>query len=760
MPPPPITVFVSASAGLVQAGGTVQVTAMVNNDTSGKGVTWSISPMSGAGMLSNTTPFSATYNAPPTPPPSDVQVTITATSVADPAVSAPVSIDFAAIQVLLSASVNPVQAGGSSVITAMVNFDPANKGVDATSWTISPNTGAGTLSGQTGTSVTYTAPAAPPPNDVPVTITATSVSSPKQTGNVRITFSAIHVSVAPKPATVAEDTSQQFTATVTFDPNNLGVSWTLTQGGTPCPLGCGTISPSSSLSGQAITYNAPSAVPSPATVTLTATSVTDATKSDSTTITIVNADSALKGQYAFLFGGFDDASGKQVAVAGSFTADGFGTITSGEEDINGPSGTHTLVTFTGTYVVGLDNRGTATFSNSLASNVKYAFSLGSFNAGVATKARLIEFDDASGATGNRGSGIMRLQDATAFALTKITGPYGFGISGQDSSGGRLAAAGLFSADGAGNISGGTEDTNDVGTVNSSVSFTGAYTAPDAANGRSTGSITTTAPAQTTHFSLYVVSANEAFLLTTDPESTSGLESGTVLSQASNAFTNSSLNGASVFYEVGVNSAASTTQSDVRIGQFVSNGTGGLAVTSDENDGGVITANNATNGLTYSVASNGRVTITGGTGAPPILYLVDTNKAFLLGADGSVGFGFLEPQSVGPFTVFSITGTYFFGVAPPAITASTASSGVGTATHFRRCRVFCGPSNTLSVTQDSSASNGTLTSRGTVSSNFTVSANGRTTTTNGAAIYIISPSSFVLIDGNASDVAPTVSIFEQ
>jgi hypothetical protein len=762
-PPPPISVSITATTGIVGAGGTVGLTATVNNDTSGKGVTWSISPMTGAGMLANETSTSATYNAPATPPASDIIVTITATSVANPAQSAPVNIDFAAIQVLLSASVNPVQAGGSSVITAMVNFDPASKGVDPTSWTISPNTGAGSPSGQTGTSVTYTAPAAPPANDVPVTITATSVSSPKQTGNVGITFSAIHVSVAPNPATVAEDTSLQFTATVSFDPSNGGVNWTLTQSTppVPCSPACGTISAPNSPSGTPITYTAPSVVPSPATVTLTATSMTDTRQSGSSTITVANPDASLTGHYAFLFQGFDDASGKQVAVAGSFTADGLGNITAGEEDINEPSGVHTLVTFTGgTYVVGLDNRGTLSFTNSLSNSVKYAFSVGSFNAGVATKARLIEFDDTSGATGTRGSGIMRLQDPTAFALAKITGSYGFGISGQDSSGGRIAAAGLFSADGAGKISGGTEDTNDAGAVKNSVSFTGTYTAPDPTNGRATGTISTTSPAQTTHFSFYVVSANEAFLMTTDAESTSGLESGTVLSQASTPYSNSSLNATSVFYEVGLNSAALTTQSDVRIGLFAPNGNGGVAITSDENDGGTITANNTTSGLTYAVASDGRVTITGGAGTPPILYLVDTNKAFLLGADKSVGFGFLEPQSGAPFNNFSLGGTYFFGVAPPAVTASTVSSGVGDATHFRRCRFFCPPISALTVTQDSSAINGTLTLGGTSNASFTVSANGRTTTTDTSVIYLISPSKFVRIDEMTTDVTPTVSIFEQ
>ena len=611
------------------------------------------------------------------------------------------------------------------------------------------------LSGQTSTSVIYTAPAATPLSDVPLTISVKSASDSTRSNTVTITFKAIAVSVAPKPAAVAEDTMPQFTATVSFDPSNAGVTWKLTQSGVACSPACGTFSPTNSPSGTPITYTAPPAVPSPATMTLTAISLADATKSSSSTFTVVNPDSALNGHYAFLFGGFDDATGKQVAVAGSFTADGFGNVTNGEEDINGPSGAHTSVTFTGTYIIGLDNRGTATFANSLGGNATYAFAVGSVNAGVATKARLIEFDDTTGATGTRGSGFMRLQDPTAFSLAKITGPYGFGISGQDSKAGRIATAGIFSADGAGNISGGLEDTNDTGTVTNSVSFTGTYSAPDSTNGRVTGTVSF--PSPPTHFSLYVVSASEALMITTDADSTAGLESGSVLSQVSTPYTDSSLAGGSVFYEGGVNAASPTTQADVRIGLFSPNGSGSLSITSDENDGGSFTFDNTISGLAYSVASNGRVTVTGGSGGQTILYLVDANKAFLLGTGGSVGFGFLELQSGTPFSASVLAGTYFFGMAPPAVTASTVSSGLGVATTSVSGVPFPRVFHTLRVVQDSSASNGTL-SGGTAFSSFNVSSNGRATTTNGAVMYIISPTKFALI--HQSDVAPTVSIFEK
>lgn len=92
-PPPIITVSVSAATSQVEAGGTVVLTGNAAGDPANRGVIWSILPASGAGNLSNTTPFSGTYNAPAAPPPSDLSVTITATSLSDSTKSSTVNID-------------------------------------------------------------------------------------------------------------------------------------------------------------------------------------------------------------------------------------------------------------------------------------------------------------------------------------------------------------------------------------------------------------------------------------------------------------------------------------------------------------------------------------------------------------------------------------------------------------------------------------------------------------------------------------------
>jgi hypothetical protein len=818
-PPPPISVSVSGATATVLTGATAQFTATVANDATNNGVTWSVSCSTAqCGTVSPTTTPSGTpttYTAPPTPPASDLTVTLTATSVADASKNSPTTITVPMVTVSVSPDNATVVATTTQQFTTTVTASNA-----AVSWTLTQggagcSPGCGTLSSQTSTSVTYNAPATPPASDLTMTLTATSVADTSKTGSATITVPAISVSVSPVTATAAVDTTQQFTATVSGDPNNKGATWTLTQSGAACSPGCGTLSNQTSTS---VTYNAPGTVPANPTVTLGATSVADTTKSGGAAITVVNPDAVLHGHYAFLFNGFDDASGIQVAVAGSFTADGFGSITSGIEDVNQPSGVHASVTFTGRYAMSLDNRGTTTFTNSLGGKVTYAFAVGSLNSsGVATKARLIEFDDTTGTSGTRGSGVMRLQDTTAFSQSSITGPYAFGFIGQASSGKRRAGTGVFSADGAGNITSGTEDVNDAGTVTNSVTFTGTYTAPSSTNGRAT--VTLTSSSSSSHQSAYVVAPNELLVISTDAISSAGLTSGIELSQTSTSFTPSSLNATAVFYEVGVNAASATTQSNVEIGLFSPDGNGGLSLTFDENNGGTITSNTTKSGLTYSVASNGRVVISGGTGSQPILYLVDTNKAFFLDTGGSVGFGFVEPQSGGPFSGSSIKGKYFLGAVQPAVSASTVSSGIATgavrlvpsaasqsvfgaggattapgpAWHLPFLTLFavlcvaaaasrrrgfktapilagtvllvlgltgCKTALVLTETQDSSSSNGTLTAAGIGSSQLTVSSSGRTTTTNSSVIYIVSPSKLVLVDTTATDTAPTVLIFEQ
>ncbi len=268
------------------AGASVNVTAQVTNDSSNKGVMWSMScPTAPCGSIAPPTTGSgdaALFTAPSTAPASPVTVTITATSIADKTKSASVALNLlTAIMVNLSATVNQVGAGGTSQITAMVSNDPANQGVNPSSWSISPATGAGTLSNATSTSVTYTAPATPPPSDVQITITAASASASTSIGTIGITFAAIAVSLTATPGSIDATATSTITASVSFDPANGGVnptSWTLSGA-------YGTLSGATSSS---VVYTAPSTPPANNDqVTITAAAASDATATGSTTVSVL-----------------------------------------------------------------------------------------------------------------------------------------------------------------------------------------------------------------------------------------------------------------------------------------------------------------------------------------------------------------------------------------------------------------------------------------------------------------------------------------
>ncbi|HUD68541.1 MAG TPA: hypothetical protein VMQ17_28415 [Candidatus Sulfotelmatobacter sp.] len=105
--------------------------------------------------------------------------------------------------------------------------------------------------------------------------------------------SRITVSVSPSTASVqAGGGSQPFTAKVRYDWHNRGVRWALSGAGCTGSA-CGTLSTTASASGTPITYFAPPNMPNPATVKLTATSVSNTTKSASATITVTGTSATL-----------------------------------------------------------------------------------------------------------------------------------------------------------------------------------------------------------------------------------------------------------------------------------------------------------------------------------------------------------------------------------------------------------------------------------------------------------------------------------
>jgi len=186
-------------------------------------------------------------------------------------------------------------------LSMMPSGDTLNAGVD---WTVicggNPRTGSTTSGGcgilvpahtADGAATVYTGPSAVPINQT-VTITATVTSNPSQTNSLTFTIvpSSIGVSISVSTLTPADtlqiDKPVYISYTVVNDPLDAGVTLTATCGS----ANCGAFSSTK----KSTYYIAPSAVPAGGgTVTLTATSVTDTTKSAYVKLTIVDPPAAV-----------------------------------------------------------------------------------------------------------------------------------------------------------------------------------------------------------------------------------------------------------------------------------------------------------------------------------------------------------------------------------------------------------------------------------------------------------------------------------
>jgi hypothetical protein len=186
----------------------------------------------------------------------------------------------------ISVSVSPTSASvgagsGSQAFTATLQNDFQNRGV---TWTLSgagcSGTTCGTLTNVTTTTVTYNGPANVP-SPATVTLTATSISDTTKTATATITVipGTLSVSVSPKRAAVTLSILQtvQFTATVTNDPSNSGVTWSVdgNNGGTAAS---GTVSTAGLYTPGTL----------PGVHTITATSVANAAVSASSTAAVTD----------------------------------------------------------------------------------------------------------------------------------------------------------------------------------------------------------------------------------------------------------------------------------------------------------------------------------------------------------------------------------------------------------------------------------------------------------------------------------------
>lgn len=697
----------------------------------------------------------------------------------EPAAAPPIG-----VPVLSPSMPQTVSAGQPLSISATVTNDPQNAGVTWTATCTAPSCGFVSPSRTpSGMPTTYTAPN-PVTAKLSITVTATSVTDITKSASLAVTVTPPPVSVTLSPSTpqtVAEGQTLSITATVANDPAGGGVNWTATCSATAC----GTLNPASTASGTPTTYTPPIGLTGSFAVTVTATSVTDDTKSASLTVTATpNNNASLSGDFAIRFTGFDPDG--EVAVVARFRADGNGGLGNGWLDYNTPGGSG-MTTFTGTYTVGVDNRGTLTASLTNPPGLAFVARFVLETKGSEMRiGRIIEFDDLTG-TGARGSGEIDKQDLTLANLTTLAGDYALGFSGDlGSIIGRLGVVGRFTLGTDGAFSAGQVDAS---VPNSSFSspLTGQVSAlgPNTSTGRGTGMATIIIPSSspvpsfTFNFAYYVVSNNQAFIVSTDSRSaTSPLLSGEIDRQQQATFNAASLTGPIIFGVVGTcvtPTSSSLAHASVAIGLLQADGMGALTSGMfDQNECGTINSSVAINGGAYAVDPmvKGRVTITLGTNAKSLmLYLRDNDKGFLLEGTATtpsseVTFGTVSPQvaPTGGFTEASLAGTYAVGTVEPSTGNVPNESGVVTFTSTSGS-----PSAFSGILDISQATTPFLLPGATfagayantaVPGRFTAAATSMSQTPGRFVIYAITPGGFAMIEVTPGNTASSILFFEQ
>ena len=456
------------------------------------------------------------------------------------------------------------------------------------------------------------------------------------------------------------------------------------------------------------------------------------------TINASTSAGALNGPYAFSFSGFNN--GNPIFMAGSFIADGNGHLTSGVLDSNSAAGgPQQQLSLTGTYSVQANGLGTMTFITSQGTTV---FSVAISNRGISGTSHngnLIQRDPANPAS--YGSGAIVVQNSLNFNLPSLQGHYALGYFGIDPSLKRFAGAGAYVMDASGNLSNGVQDVDDNG-VPGSATFNGSFSTVDTQTGR--GTATFTSNGRLTHYAFYVISSTQLIMVSTDPiTGPANLTVWSIWQQKTNTFSASYLNGVGVIEVSGTDVVGGSPVSEAVAGLLTTDGNGNGSVTLDENDGGTVTQSHASG--TYTVAGNGRVTLSSSFGNnPPVFYLADYNQAFVVGTDSVVTSGILDAQTGAPFTNVSILGTYLGGtVAAPLSSDTNAVSWA-----------FADGNGNINLSESTSGPSGPGSSQ--FADTYQVDGTGRAVLTGGLSgvIYTVSPQKFVVLPNGAAPVLST------
>jgi len=564
-------------------------------------------------------------------------------------------------------------------------------------WSCTPTGACGSFNPtQTGSGVSTTYM---PPTTVPqggsVTIMAVSVQDNTKEASANVTITAggavsVTFNPPPPPPTLATNANATISATITSTVTNAvsdGIDWTPTctnsAGG-----GCGTFSTAHTNSGVATTYFPPTTVPAAGlNVTLTAAStldpMDDVTAVINVSTTQTSAFLCASCSYTYTVSGVEASTGDPYSLAGVFTTDGMGNITSGEQDFSdyrfSTLNTADTIESGSTYQFTADGRGTLTvvtndtnigISNGLTGTETFAVAFVS-----AHHALLTEIDGFA-----TGSGTLDLQTVGSFSNSTLSdglasNGFTFVFGGGTFGGLPIGFGGVFSVNNQGTISGtgSTSDINSGGSIAKQQTLTGGYTSTDQLGriqltlmSSAFGNVNLTGPMI---LNGYITDATHVKFVEVDQKV--GVSSGLAIGQGAMTGTLSSAsvlpaNTLYVFTAFGSVPDGAAALAATFTSDGVSKLNNGL---SDVNESGVPTSGTIATG-SYSVDSSGTgrvgISLTGntivgnaGTADNFVIYLnggTDPPLAMELDQYG-VTTGNLYTQSGGPFTLTSFQGNY-------------------------------------------------------------------------------------------------------
>jgi uncharacterized protein YjdB len=280
-PPPAITVSVSPPSASVQVTKTQQFTATVAN-TSNTAVTWQVAGVAGGDATHGTISSAGMYQAPAAVP-NPASVTVTAVSQADNTKSGSATVTVTAAPDTTSPSA-PTNLTATAVSASQINltWTASTDNVGVTGYRVERCQGTGCsnfaqIATPSGTNFNDTGLSASTSYSYRVRATdgagnlsgySNTASATTQAGSTNIS-----VSLSPKRGGLTVTQTMAFTATVTNDTGGQGVTWSATAG------------TFSNQTATTATYAAPATA---GTVTITATSKADVTKSASTTVGVTD----------------------------------------------------------------------------------------------------------------------------------------------------------------------------------------------------------------------------------------------------------------------------------------------------------------------------------------------------------------------------------------------------------------------------------------------------------------------------------------